>query len=366
MTKVLVIGAGFAGLCAAHLLSEKGWKVTLVERSPFLSGGSKTFSYGGHPYTYGPRHFLGTDESLFEFLNKYVPMRRIHPEFLTYIESDQQFFNFPIHRDDINLMADKDKIFEELDNRSGVENAQNLEEYWLSSVGPTLYSKYVEAYSKKMWQIDSNTELDDFSWSPKGVALSTGPRGGFPDSISAFPYAMNGYDDYADAATKDVEVHINTEVEEYDVENHKVKIEGQWHTYDIIVSTISPEYLLNNAFGPLRWIGRDLIKLVLPVKELFPPNVYFLYYANQEPFTRVVEYKKFYQYDSPTTLISLEVPSFNNKLYPYPVGKDQAIAKKYLDALPENVFSLGRAGSYEYRIDIDDCIRQGHELAAQL
>lgn len=366
MTKVLVIGGGMAGLCASHLLSEKGYNVTLVESAPFLGGGFKTFYYGGHPYTFGPRHFLSPDEYLFEFLNRYVPLRRIYPEFLTYVERDEQFHHFPIHTDDIDQMPDRDLIREELATRSGVENAQNLEEYWLASVGPTLYNKFVKTYSNKMWQIDSNQELDDFGWSPKGVTISTGPKGAFPDHISAFPYASNGYDDYVDAATRNVEVHLNTKVESYDVENYRVKIEAKWHSYDIIVSSISPEVVLNNAFGPLRWIGRDFLKVVLPVKEVFPPNIYYLYYANQEPFTRVVEYKKFYHNDSPTTLLGIEVPSFNNRLYPYPVGVDQAVAKRYLDAMPEKVFSIGRAGSYEYRIDIDDCIRQGMELAEKV
>ncbi|MBM4437327.1 MAG: FAD-dependent oxidoreductase [Actinobacteria bacterium] len=367
MTTVLVIGGGMAGCCAAHLLSEKGWKVTLVESAPFLGGGVKTFQYGGHPYTYGPRHFLTKDETLFKFLDRHVPLRRIpEHEFLTYVERDPGFYHFPIHRDDIELMPDRDKILGEIETASGVEEARNLEEYWLASVGPTLYDKFVKTYSAKMWQLASNTELDDFAWSPKGVALKTGPKAAWTEAISAFPYKLNGYDDYFDIATQKTTVKLRTTIEAYDVEHHRVKIGGRWHTYDIIVSTSSPEVLLNNAFGPLRWVGRDFLKIVLPVEEVFPENVYFLYYANDEPFTRIVEYKKFYRYKASTTLLGIEIPSFRNKLYPYPVGKDQAIARKYLAALPPRVFSIGRSGSYEYRIDIAGCIRQGLDLAAQL
>lgn len=366
MTKVLVIGGGMAGCCAAHLLSEKGWRVTLIEKAPFLGGGCKTHFYGGHPYTYGPRHFLTQDEKLFDFLNRYVPMRRIpEHEFLTYVERDPGFYHFPIHRDDIDLMPDREKILDELNNRSGIESASNFEEYWIASVGPTLYSKFVETYSKKMWQIESNTEIDTFTWSPKGAALKTGPKAAWTEAISAFPLKINGYDDYFDIATRDAEVILDTTIEAYDIEKYRVKIQSRWFTYDIMVSTISPEILLNNAFGPLRWMGRDFFKIVLPVKEVFPPNVYFLYYANSEPFQRIVEYKKFYRYDAPTTLIGLEIPSFSNKLYPYPMRKDQEQAQKYLDALPERVFSIGRAGSYRY-IDIDDVIQQCLDLSDKL
>ena len=95
MIKVLIIGGGFGGCCAAHLLSKKGWDITLIEKGSFLGGGCKTLTYGDHPYTFGPRHFLTRKEKLFSFLNSYVPMRRIQEhEFLTYVERDPGFYHF--------------------------------------------------------------------------------------------------------------------------------------------------------------------------------------------------------------------------------------------------------------------------------
>lgn len=368
MTKVLVIGGGFAGCCAAHLLSEKGHSVTLVEKASYLGGGCKTFFYGGHPYTLGPRHFLTKDEKLFNFLNQYVPMRRIPDhEFLTYIERDPGFYHFPIHRDDIDLMPDRDHILDQLSqlDEEKVKTAQNLEDFWLLSVGSTLYDKFVKSYSKKMWKVESNTVFTEFSFTTKGVALKTGSKAAWTEAISAFPIKINGYDDYFDIATQNVEVLLKTEIEAFDIENYRVKMNGEWVQYDIIVSTVSPEIIMNNAFGPLRWIGRDFFKIVLPVAEVFPKSVYFLYYANDEPFTRIVEYKKFYEYDSPTTLLGLEIPSFSNKLYPYPTTEDRALAQKYLDALPEKVFSIGRAGTYRY-IDIAPIIQQCMDLVTKI
>jgi UDP-galactopyranose mutase len=165
MAKVLVIGGGFSGCCAAHLLSKKkGWDVTVVEKLPFLGGGVRTFFKGGHPYTFGPRHFLSDDIKLFDFLNEYVPMRRIDQvqQNLTFVGGDDRFYSWPIHEDDVANMPDKDEIHQELDARSGNEyvDADHFEDWVIGSVGPTLYNKFVNAYSKKMWQVDSNTELD--------------------------------------------------------------------------------------------------------------------------------------------------------------------------------------------------------------
>ncbi|MBV8534578.1 MAG: NAD(P)-binding protein [Alphaproteobacteria bacterium] len=350
MTKTLIIGGGFAGCIAAQMLSKKGHDVTLVERAPFLGGTCRTEWWGGHPYTLGPRHFLTKREDVWAYLDTYCPMNRFPGhEFLTYIERDQQFYHFPIHRDEVDEMPDREQIKKELAAAKGPDGARNLEEYWIFSVGPTLYDKYVNQYSKKMWGIESNTEITEFSFSPKGVALKTGKdKAAWTEAMSGFPKAPNGYDDYFPISTKDCTVKLKTTIEDFDMPGYRVKIAGEWHKYDVIVTTVSPEITMKNAFGALRWAGRDFFKLVLPIEHLFPEHVYFLYYASQEPFTRVVEYKKFYNNKSPHTLIGIEIPSTKNKLYPFPMKKDQDIHRKYVEAMPKNVFSVGRNATYRY------------------
>src|SRR6478752_7153096 len=120
MKTALVIGGGIAG-CAAtpQLMKLGGWDVTIVEAAPFLGAGVRTFWYGGHPYTFGPRQFI------------------------TYVEPDNAFYNYPIHEDDIALMPDRAKIAAERQSARGVAEAKNLEEYWVGSVGQTLYDKLI-------------------------------------------------------------------------------------------------------------------------------------------------------------------------------------------------------------------------------
>ena len=98
MKKALVIGGGFGGCTAAHKISLLGgWDIDLVESAPHLGGGCKTFYQGGHPYTFGPRHFLTDMEHTFEYLNSIVPMRNCNEHrFLTYVEQDHDFYHYPI------------------------------------------------------------------------------------------------------------------------------------------------------------------------------------------------------------------------------------------------------------------------------
>lgn len=380
MKKALIIGGGFAGCAAAQQIGElNGWDVTLIESASFLGGGCKTLWYGGHPHTFGPRHFLTQNEVIFEYLNKFCPLRKCNDHvFLTYVEQDDRFYNYPIHIDDIDKMPDANKIHAELnpilDERKkfgmvkGALDAKNLEEFWISSVGETLYEKFIKDYSKKMWNVKDNRIIDDFGWSPKGVALKEGGRAAWDTAISAYPIAADGYDQFFTRATEKATVRLNTRIDKFDIKNKTVIVNGQPEKYDVIVNTISPDLLFDKKFGELPYIGRDFHAFVLPVAHAFPENTYFIYYAGSEKFTRMVEYKKFtrYRYDEQSTILGLEIPSLNGRYYPMPIKQKYDLAKKYFDEMPDGVFSIGRAGSYEYRVDIDDSIEQAMNVALEI
>jgi UDP-galactopyranose mutase len=367
MKRALVIGGGFAGCAAAHFLTsgnKRGWSVDLIEKESRLGAGNRTRYYGGHPYTFGPRHFLTQDEEVYRYLDSIVPIRRCQEhEFITYIERDSNFYSFPINRDDIEKMPDKEQIREELMQIVGVDKAMDFEQYWVNSVGETLYNKFVNDYNKKMWMIDDNRMFDTFKWSPKGVALKEGPRAAWDQAISGYPHESTGYDRYFEVSTAEAKIFTSTIIDVYDIEKKRVFFKGEWHAYDLIVNTISPSTLFDNHYGELPFVGRDLLKFVLPIEYAFPKDVYFVYFAGKEPFTRLVEYKKFTQHSSPHTLLTLEIPSNNGKHYPMPIKAQQARAEKYIALMPDGVFSIGRAGSYRYEVDIDDSIRQAMNIA---
>ena len=60
--KILIIGSGFAGCAASDFIlnskKKDQFEITIIEKAPFSGAGVRTFFYGGHPYTFGPRHFL--------------------------------------------------------------------------------------------------------------------------------------------------------------------------------------------------------------------------------------------------------------------------------------------------------------------
>jgi len=362
MKSAIVIGGGFAGCTIAYMLKEKKIDVTLIESEKVLGGGCRTYFYHGHPYTYGPHHLLINVNEMFvwDFFSKFLTLRELKHHTLTYVNQDNHFYTYPIHVDDINQMPDKEKILTELDHRSNANVPDNFEEYWINSVGETLYNKFIKTYSKKMWQIKNNKEIDEFAFSPKGITIKTGSKQCFEgQKVIAYPVELDGYNSYFDRCVEDCVVIYNTYVKEFDLPNKKVKVNNEWLTSDIIINTASIDSVFEYCFGPLRYIGRDFLKIILPIENIFPESYYYLHYAGNEPYTRIVEYKMLTGYKSQDTLIGIEFPSFNNKLYPYPIKAEKEKAEKYQALFPEDCYSIGRLGKYKYdNMDmiVKDCL----------
>ena len=148
---VIVIGAGFSGSTVAYLLKNKGYKLTILEAASHPGGGCWTRYHGKYPYTIGPRIFYTPNEKTFEFLNSFVELRQFNTKTCSYIEKDDQIYNYPLQYSDLELMPDSEQIKEELEvcKRSSFD-MKDFETYWLTAIGKTLYNKFVNGYSKKM------------------------------------------------------------------------------------------------------------------------------------------------------------------------------------------------------------------------
>ena len=360
---IIIIGGGFAGCASAEMLCKlPGANITIIEKSNYLGAGVRTFFYGGHPYTFGPRHFLTQNKDTYNYLKKFLKLRNCnYHQFKSYVETDDQFYNYPLNEADIKAMPDNKKIKKELDQLKSINNPKNLEEFWLKSIGKTLYGKVINDYNKKMWLVDSCKKIDTFKWSPKGATIKKGSRSVYDDRISVYPENKDGYNVFFDLIhkSKNIKKLYNTQITKFDFKKKKLQINNKKILkYDYIINTVSPDNIFENTFGKLKFIGRDLHLIVFPRKQVFPKNVFFLYYPNSEKFTRLVEYKKFTLHESNTSLIGMEIPSKNGRFYPLPIKSEQKKAKKYFDIMPKNFYSIGRAGTYRYEVDIDDCIYQ--------
>jgi UDP-galactopyranose mutase len=353
MKTVFVVGAGFSGMTWAYLFAQKGWNVKVFEKNAYIGGGVKTLWYGGHPYTLGPRHAYTQNRKVHDFIDRLNPLRIFNLYALSYVEKDGQFYNFPPRKDDIVKMPDASKIQEEFKNLNDTAlpcPPKNFEESWRRGVGDILYRKLVADYTSKVWGIPTNAVLNRSVHNPK---LNEGPRQWFHDYYVAYPKSINGWDDYfnhiLDASDRKIEVVLNAFITAYDLENRSIWIGGEKFSADLIISSISLDELCGNIFGPLPYMGREIMPLVLPVERVLPgDDSYFWYYTGKEPYCRVVEYKKLTGYSSPHTLLGIEFPKQGPRHYPYLIDAEIERAGRYADILPKGVISVGRLGKYQY------------------
>ena len=122
----------------------------MLDKLNFFENNKEWYEYEGHPYTFGPRHFLTPYEEVFKYINNITPLRLCpEHEFLTYVEKDDSFYAYPINMQDVRKMPDYKNIEIELKSSKDtnkINSAKNLEEYWIASVGETLYSKMIDKY----------------------------------------------------------------------------------------------------------------------------------------------------------------------------------------------------------------------------
>jgi len=360
--RALVLGGGFAGTTAAHLLAREGWKVTLLEKERVLGGGCRTYFHAGHPFTYGPRVYYGYSKPVWEWLDSFVPLRPFPFELRTLahepVDSERRFWHYPPHEDDVKDYPRAAQIREELALRDNSQEPADFEAYYLQKLGPTLYDMFVDHYSKKMWMIEDNRLFDVFKWSAKDRPLETGPRGAYKGSLLGYPVPSDGYNGYFDAMVEDVDVRFGGRADWATIFNGR-------GDYDAVISSIP----IDEAVGKedsLPYVGREFHLLVLPCKEVFPADVRFCHYASpRDEWTRVTEFKKITYHQSDDTLLVLEKPSHANKLYPYQTKENIARAKSYLGMLPENVHSIGRLGTYRYST-IEQTITQAFSCVAKI
>jgi UDP-galactopyranose mutase len=367
MKKAIILGAGFAGCTFVYLLRQMGWEITIIEKSKYVGGGCRTFFHGGHPFTYGPRHFISKSKKAYDFLNQITPLRDLQKINIAYIEEDRKFYTYPVHEDDIDLMPEKENIKKELQERPPEFSAKNYEEYWISQVGETLYRKFNKEFNRKAWFLESNTEMDSgFEGTVKARTIESGDRYEFKGYYNCYPVDYNGYNAYFENASQGCKLFLNTSIDKINLKEKAVFAGNEKLKGDIIISSIALDHLLEYQFGELKYIGRDFFQIILPVEHVLPENVSFAYYPNaSELHTRVVEYKKLTLYNSPHSLISLEVPSLKNKLYPFLTKAEIAKHQRYRDLLPDDIIPVGRMGLFRYN-NMSEIILSAMEITSQL
>lgn len=391
---ILVLGAGVAGCSLAYFLRQKGgYRVTLLDKDQQVGGLARTRYYARHPYEFGPHIWFWPRDDINDVIRELSDDELLHVErrLFSYIEEDTQHYRYPIHYEDIAKMPDAEAIREELkQNRDGdmrlidqklpTLGQCTFAEYFVAALGRTLYEKFMEQYTWKMWAIPGDELQTSMVWADRIKHDYEGLKGYDPLKFEdhtlgkdlrfqVYPKAgwnkiWNRMIEGANMIGGTVIQGIGKDEEGYGVVTNTGKY--YFGDYCAVINTIDIDSLWGEDTLP--YTGRMIIPLLIPGLEwAFPQRAESIHYSGNEFQTRVTEMKRITQHKSPDTLILVEVPVTHTakNAFPtnvltsdhfcskaYPQQSEEAIARyqEYVERGKDipNLFHCGRHAQFKY------------------
>ena len=177
-TKVVIIGAGPAGLTAAYQLCKAGIRSLILEKDRVVGGISRTVNYKGYHFDIGGHRFFtkvkAVDAMWREVLAEGKFLRRNR---LSRIYYNKKFFYYPLRASNALLglgIWNSGLIFlSYLRAQMFPEKPEETFEQWISNrFGKRLYKIFFKTYTEKVWGIPCNQIMAEWAAQRiKGLSL---------------------------------------------------------------------------------------------------------------------------------------------------------------------------------------------------
>ena len=156
--KVLIIGAGPAGLSCGYELAKAGIEVEVYEASPFVGGMARSFDLWGQRVDIGPHRFFSSEKHINEFFTTLVKDDYTMVNRLTRIYYRNRFFHYPIKLFNVLRNLPLITIWQILWEYLRVKlfpykNPATFEEWVSNRFGRKLFEIFFKHYSEKLWGI---------------------------------------------------------------------------------------------------------------------------------------------------------------------------------------------------------------------
>lgn len=160
--KVVILGAGPAGLTAGYLLSKKGVRVTILEKTEFVGGISRTENYKNYLFDIGGHRFYTKFPEVQKLWEEILPNDFATVKRHSRIYFQGKFFHYPLQAMDVlkklGLVESFLCIFSYLISIVAriikpVNPNQSFEEWVSNRFGKRLYKMFFKTYTEKVWGI---------------------------------------------------------------------------------------------------------------------------------------------------------------------------------------------------------------------
>lgn len=308
--KIIIIGAGPAGISAAYTLSKQNIGVEIFESSSDIGGMSKSFDLWGQRVDLGPHRFFSKEPIVNTFFNEIIKEEYTIVNRLTRIYYKNKYFDYPLRLFNVlqnlridtiaNVLLDysKQKLFP-------IKNPNTFEKWVTNRFGKKLYTIFFKHYTEKLWGIPCSKI--DADWAAQRIknlslyeavisALKRNKGNTHKTLVDQFAYPKGGTGSLYEKAINEIEklggvVHVNTPVQKLIIENNVCKgvisSDGNHHYADHVISSMPLTLLLKGindvpkpvieASEKLYFRNTILVYLEVQQEDLFEDNWIYIH-----------------------------------------------------------------------------------------
>ena len=165
--KILIIGAGPAGLSAARVLSENGYSVEIFELESQVGGMSKSIELFSQIVDIGPHRFFSKDTRLNDFWHSHTNGEYEKVSRLTRIFYNRKFFYYPLRGFDalfkLGFLESTLCVLSYIRAKISPFKGDSFESWVANAFGYRLYSIFFKSYTEKLWGIKCSELDSDFA-----------------------------------------------------------------------------------------------------------------------------------------------------------------------------------------------------------
>ncbi len=167
MKKVLIIGAGVAGLSAGRVLSQNGYQVAIYETESSVGGMSKSLKMFDQIVDIGPHRFFSKDKRLNDFWSAHTYGESEKVSRLTRIFYNNKFFYYPLRGFDalfkLGIVESALCVLSFIKAKIKPFGGDSFESWVANAFGYRLYSIFFKSYTQKLWGIECKDLDSDFA-----------------------------------------------------------------------------------------------------------------------------------------------------------------------------------------------------------
>ena len=357
----LIAGAGLYGATLANQLTKAGKKCLIIDKRPHIAGNAYTENRNGiDVHMYGAKIFHTKHHIVWNFVNQYAVFNNY--QHIVKANYKGLIFSMPINLNTLHELfltktpnAAREYIRCETESFQR-DNIDNLEDFALSQLGPSLYKALFYGYTKKQWHREPSEV-------PAGIIKRIPIRFTWDNRYFDDPYQgipIEGYTRMVEKILEGIDVDLNADF--FFIPN--------WRSIaDKLVFTGPIDQFCEYQFGPLEYLS---LRFEHEELEGDYQGCSVMNYTDEKiPYTRIIEHKHFLFGNQPNTIITREYPVKWERgaepYYPVNTDKNTELYLKYKTEVEKqpDVYMGGRLGTFSY-INLDQTILLALEAAKLL